>query len=266
MAINSRREGYVAILELDRPEKLNALDPEHLHHLRAEIQSADQDPNVRCILLTSSGSRAFSAGADIGGTTVTAGVAEAYALGLEAAGEAGLYIRLLDFSDLRRRKPMIAAIKGYCLGGGLEIALQADMMIAADNAQFGLPEVATGSLPGGGGVGAILRVLPRHVAMHLLLSAERLPADRALNYGLVSAVHPLEEFDDAALALATKITAQAPLSVQMVKMLADHSPGMSPVQAMQITELAWGLLRDTHDRTEGRAAFGEKRQPKFEGR
>lgn len=255
----------VATITLDRPEKLNALDPPHLHQLRDAIRAADTDPAVRVLVLTSSGDRAFSAGADIGGTRVTAGVAEAYAMGLEQAAEAGLYIRLLDLSDLRRRKPMIAAVKGFCLGGGLEIALQADMVVAAANAQFGLPEVATGSLPGAGGVNALLRALPRHVAVHLLFTAERLGADLALSHGLVSAVHDLEGFDDIVHALACRVAAQGPLAVQMVKMLVDQSDGLSPGQWMQMAELAWGHLRDTADRAEGRSAFAEKRPASFTG-
>jgi E-phenylitaconyl-CoA hydratase len=256
----------VATITIDRPEKLNALDTEHLHGLRAALKAADTDPAVRVVVLTGAGDRAFSTGMDIGGTQVTAGVAEAFAFDLSRAADSGLYIRLLDLSDLRRRKPLIAAVKGYCLGGGLELALQADMVVAADNAQFGLPEVATGSLPGAGGVNALLRCLPRHVVTHLAFTAERLPAERALGYGLVSAVYPLAEFDVQVAGLARKIAGQGPLAVQMVKMLIDQSDGLAPGQWMQMAELAWGLIRDTDDRTEGRAAFAEKRPANFAGR
>lgn len=256
----------VATLAIDRPEKLNALDVAHLLALREAIASYDADPAIRVLTLTGAGGRAFSAGADQGSAPAAAGFAEAFGRDLAGSAEHGLYIRLLDLSGLRRRKPLIAAVNGYCLGGGLEVALQCDMIVASSTAQFGLPEVAVGSLPGAGGVGNLLRAMPRAPAMHLLLTGERIGADRALALGLVSAVWPAETFTAEVAALAHRIAAQAPLSVQMVKMLADQADGLSPSQAMQMTELAWGHLRDTQDRKEGKQAFAEKRAPRYRGR
>lgn len=266
MAIKLNKVGHVATITLDRPEKLNALDLAHLRDLREAIVKFDGDPDVRVLILASSSDRAFSTGADIGGLQINTGVAEAFALGLDDAAEAGLYVRMIDLSDLRRRKPLIAAIRGYCLGGGLELALQADMIVASNTAQFGLPEANTGSLPGAGGVGAIIRALPRNVASHLLFTCERLPADQALNYGLVSAVYSDPEFEASVGELANKIASKGPLATQMIKMLLDHSDGLSPSQWMQMSELAWGHLRDTDDREEGRLAFSEKRPPQFKGK
>lgn len=266
MTIRTSINDAVATITIDRPEKMNALDTDHLHALRGALKAADTNPAVRVLVLTGAGDRAFSAGADIGGTQVTAGVAEAFAFDLERAADSGLYIRLLDLSDLRRRKPLIAAVKGYCLGGGLELALQADMVVAAGNAQFGLPEVATGSLPGAGGLNALLRTLPRNVATQLVFTAERLSAERALAYGLIGAMYDLPDFDGQVAGLAQRIARQGPLAVQMVKMLLDQSDGLVPGQWMQMAELAWGLLRDTEDRAEGRAAFAEKRPAVFSGR
>jgi E-phenylitaconyl-CoA hydratase len=266
MTVTTSREGAVATVVIDRPEKLNALDISHLKALREAIARCDAEPTVRVLVLTGSGGRAFCAGADLGAAAPPASFAEAFGQDLDRSAEQGLYVRLFDLAGLRRRKPLIAAVEGYCLGGGLELALQCDLIVASASAQFGLPEVAVGSLPGAGGAGNLLRAVPRAVAMHLLLTGERIGAERALAIGLVSAVWPVERFLDEVAALAGRIANQAPLAVQMVKMLADHAGGLSPAQAMQMTELTWGHLRDTEDRKEGKQAFAEKRTPRYVGR
>ncbi len=266
MPITSSKTDFVTTITLDRPEKLNALDIDHLKDLRAAISDADADRDTRVVVLTSSSARAFSTGADIGGLDVSAGIAEAFAFDLESSAEAGLYVRLIDISGLKRRKPMIAAVRGYCLGGGLELALQADMVVASNTAQFGLPEARTASIPGAGGVGAILRAMPRHVAAHLLFTGERLNAEEAVRYGLVSKIIEDDEFDAQVAELAGQVSSQGPLATQMIKMLIDQSDGLSPSQWMQMAELAWGHIRDTADRQEGRLAFSEKRPARFTGK
>src|ERR1700730_4213673 len=267
MAITSAVQDRIATITMDRPEKLNALDPAHLIELRAHLSRASADTAVGVIVVTGSGAKSFCAGADLTAPrNAEVGVAQAFALDLEASGSRGLYIRLLDLSDLHLRKPIIAAINGFCLGGGLELALQCDLIAASESATFGLPEVAVASLPGGGGVPNLLRAIPRAVAMRMLLTGERITARRALQIGLVSDVWPAQTFSAEVRSLAALVAANGPLAVQMVKMLAQQSAAMPPAQAMQMTELAWGLLRDTADRAEGRRAFADKRKPEYNGR
>jgi E-phenylitaconyl-CoA hydratase len=261
MPITTKKEGGVATITLDRPEKLNALDVEHLIELRAQLASASADPAVGVIVMTGASTKSFCVGADLTASrNDEAGVAEAFGFDLGSSGQRGLYIRLLDISGLNLRKPLIAAVNGYCLGGGLELALQCDVLVASETASFGLPEVVVASVPGAGGVPNLLRAVPRAIAMHMLLSGERISAKRAVEIGLASAVYPADSFPTDVAALAEKIAGNGPLAVQMVKMLAQQSASMGPAQAMQLTELAWGLLRDTEDRNEGRKAFPKNDQ------
>lgn len=257
----------VATITLDRPDKLNALDVEHLIELRAQLCRASADSETSVIVLTGGGTKSFCVGADLTASRgEEVGVAEAFGFDLETSGQRGLYIRLLDLSGLNIRKPVIAAVNGYCLGGGLELALQCDFIVASEAASFGLPEVVVASLPGAGGVPNLLRAIPRSVAMHMLLTGERITAPRALEVGLASAIYPERSFASDVFALAARIAANGPLAIQMIKMLALQSEALAPRQSLQLTELAWGLLRDTKDRDEGRRAFAEKRQPRYSGR
>jgi E-phenylitaconyl-CoA hydratase len=267
MAITSAVQDRIATIRMDRPEKLNALDPAHLIELRAHLSRASADTAVGVIVVTGAGTKSFCVGADLTAPgDAKAGVAEAFGLDLEASGSRGLYVRLLDLSDLHLRKPVIAAVNGFCLGGGLELALQCDLIVATDTASFGLPEVVVASLPGAGGVPNLLRAIPRAIAMRMLLTGERILARRAFEIGLVSDVWPAQAFTNGVRSLATRVAANGPLAIQMVKMLAQQSAAMPPAQAIQMTELAWGLLRDTEDRIEGRRAFAEKRSAKYAGR
>lgn len=257
---------HIATVTLNRPEKLNALDTEHLQQMREALAEADASPEVRVTVLTGAGDRAFCVGADL--TAARADdipIAQALGYDLRRATEAGLYIRLFNLSTLALRKPLIAVVNGHCLGGGLELALQCDFILASDTATFGLPEVIVGSLPGGGGVHNLLRAVPRSAAMRLMLTGEKIGAEQALAIGLICNISPAGRLSQDAQAEAARIAANAPLAVQCVKMLAGAA-SLPAMEAFQMTELAWGLVRDTSDRAEGRLAFAEKRAPVFHGR
>jgi len=267
MAITHSIEDRIGTITIDRAEKLNALDPDHLRALRRHLADLSSDPAVNVIVITGAGDRAFCVGADLTAAPAgDTGVAEAFPMDLDRSGEHGLYIRLFDLSGLQIRKPVIAAVNGFCLGGGLELALQCDLIVASQTASFGLPEVVVASVPGGGGATNLMRAVPRAVAMRMLLTGERIDAQRALAVGLVSDVWPAERFAGEVRSLARRIADNGPLAVQMVKMLATQAATLPGPQAFQLTELAWGLLRDTADRREGRQAFAEKRKPTYIGR
>lgn len=266
MTIVSTTSGAVATVRIDRPEKLNALDAAHLTALRAALRQASDDPAIRVIVLTGTG-RAFCVGADLTASRDDEkSLAAAFGLPLAEAGDQGLYIRLFDLQTLDIRKPLIAAVDGFCLGGGLELALQCDFIVATEDSSFGLPEVVVSSLPGGGGVPTLLDAVPKNIARRMLLTGERIDARRAYEIGLVTDLCA----DGDLAALIEKITGiiagNGPIAVQLVKMIATQSATMSRAQAFQLSELAWGVLRDTKDRHEGRLAFKEKRKPIYLGR
>jgi enoyl-CoA hydratase/carnithine racemase len=178
----------------------------------------------------------------------------------------GLYIRLMDLTELALWKPVIAAVNGHCLGAGLEIALQCDIRLASTNASFGLPEAKVGSIPAVSGLHRLLKAVPPAHALLMALTGERIDAASALRLGLVTDVAEPEALLDRAFAIARRIAANAPLAVQAIKKLARQTAHLSDADAQQLTELHWGVLRDTADRLEGRAAFAERREPRYVGR
>lgn len=256
----------VAVLTIDRPEVLNALSVDALRELRAHlVQIRDRD-DLRVAVLTATGNRAFCAGADLKGTqTSPAPYPEALFQDVERSADLGLYIRLMDLTDLGLWKPIVAAVNGHCLGAGLEIALQCDVRIASHAATFGLPEAKVGSIPGVSGLHRLMKAVPTAYAVQMALSGERLPAEDARRIGLVTEIVEGPALVDRALAIARSIAANAPLAVQAIKKLSRQTQHLSEADAQQLTELYWGVLRDTQDRLEGRKAFAEKRRPLYTG-
>jgi len=267
MDVRFDTHGAVAVLTLDRPDALNALSVDALRELRVHLVELREREDLRVAILTGAGARAFCAGADLKGTqTSAASYAEAVFRGTERATDLGLYIRLMDLGDLGLCKPLIAAVNGHCLGAGLELALQCDLRLASSAASFGLPEARVGSIPGVSGLHRLLRAVPAAHAMQMALTGERIDAAEAHRIGLVSEVTAPDALLDRALALARVIASNAPLAVAAIKRLSRQTAHLGEADAQQLTELYWGVLRDTEDRLEGRRAFAEKRPPAYRGR
>lgn len=254
MPVETEVRDGVAVVTLNRPTKLNAIDPQ----MRSELRSAWRrlaDPDVRVAVVTGAGDRAFSVGSDLGSTPnpVT------FAREIFDAQEAN---HLLD--GLSPDVPLIAAINGYAIGGGLEIALACDIRICADAAQFGLGEARVGSIPGAGGT-QLVRTIGRSQAMQMLLTGDRIDAETALRVGLVSEVTDADGLLPRALAIATRIASNAPLSVRAIKRLVRFADEAPRDLSLQAERMAFGLIKETWDRAEGRAAFTEKRDPRYRG-
>ncbi|SFQ27231.1 E-phenylitaconyl-CoA hydratase [Variovorax sp. OK605] len=255
--VKTVRDG-VAIVTLNRPEAMNSIDPESNEQLLAIWDEISIDEDVRVLVLTGAGERAFCTGADLKKTMPPA---DSAARQVFRAGT-----RHSNFGTLQTDKPVIAAINGYALGGGLELALLADIRICSDNAQFGLPEVRVGSIPGAGGTQRLIRAVSQSDAMRMLLTGERIDADEALRIGLVSKVVPLSALQETAINLARAMAANAPLAMIAAKRLAMTGRELPLAGGLELERQAFGVLRDSEDRLEGRRAFADKRAPVFRGR
>jgi len=266
MAIQFRIIDHVAVITLDAQQSNNALTISDLMHLRKTLVACQDDEQVRVIVLTGAGERGFCCGASPREPSRTQPGFVAGALkSRETEAEEGSYARLFDLSDLEIWKPIIAAINGACLAGGLELALQCDLRIAADSASFGLPEVCAATIPAAGGVQYLLRAVPAAHAMKMALTGEPIDALEALRIGLVIDLVPQQQLLSAALVLAERIAANGPLAVQSIKQLALQTAHLTPRDFVIQAHLHWGLLRDSHDHIEGRMAQSEKRAAKYNG-
>jgi E-phenylitaconyl-CoA hydratase len=261
MPVTLTLRDFVATVTLDRPEAMNSLDPESIAQLRGAWAEISRNDDVRVAVLTAAGDRAFCTGADLKKTMPPK---ESFAQ--LHYGSAGAESFASVLSKLHTDKPVIAAINGFALGGGLELALLCDVRIASSQAIFSLPEVGIGSIPGAGGTQRLIRAVGRSDAMMMLLTGERIDAAEALRIGLVSRVVEPEALQEAARALALKIAGNAPLAVAAVKRLARIGVELPLAAALELEQHAFGVLRDSEDRIEGRKAFAEKRKPVFRGR
>jgi len=251
-------EGPVAIVTLDRPEALNAIDPATGAALSQAWNRIAADKDIRVAIVTGAGERSFCVGADLKKTLNLPGP---YAAQAFSGTPEESFLPGVEFE-----KPIIAAINGLALGGGLELALACDIRLAAPAAKFGLPEVKAGTIPGAGGTQRLPRMIAASDAMLMLLSGEAIDAQEALRIGLVSRIIPSAALLADAKALAQKIAANAPLSIRAVKRLTQSGRDLPLPDALRMERFVWGMLRDTEDRREGRLAFAEKRPPQFKGR
>ena len=248
----------IATVTLNRPEALNSLDPESLAELNDAFQKANADENVRVVILTGAGEKAFCTGSDLKKTMPPK---ESFAE-LTFGRSKWLY----PFAGMEIDKPMLCAVNGYALAGGMELALACDIRIASTKAQFGQSEVCIGSIPAAGGTQRLPRMIGMSDAMLMMLTGDRIGAEEALRIGLVSRLVAPGELMSIAREIAAKIAENAPLAVRAVKRLVRDGMDMPLLAAIQSEQFALGLLRDSQDRIEGRLAFQEKRKPNFQGR
>lgn len=246
----------IAWVTLNRPEKLNALNHAVLSELEGIFATLEHDPEVGVVVVTGAGEKAFVAGADISE--------------LKSLDTAGARVQALRGQAVFQRiealpKPVIAAVNGFALGGGCELALACHIRIASDNARFGLPEVSLGIIPGYGGTQRLPRLVGKGVALDLILSGEMAPAADALRMGLVSRVVPQAELKAAAEKLAKTILSRGPIALRSALAAVHEGMEMPQEQGLQYEAALFGLLAATQDMQEGMGAFLEKRPAEFRG-
>lgn len=252
-----RREGAVAVISLNRPQALNSIDASIRTGLATAIDRAAADAEVRVVMVRGNGDRAFCAGADIKEFTAPESLAASRAV-KHAPGWPDAIDRL--------RKPIIAAIHGYCLGGGLELALCCDIRVAAQDAVFALPEVRLGIIPGAGGTQRLSRVVGVGHALRMILTGERFDVTHAYRIGLVSDVVPRAELDSSCLRLAAMIATNGPIALAYAKEATRRGIELPLPEGLRLEADLSTLLQSTEDRLEGSAAFRERRTPKYVGR
>lgn len=252
--INPQIQPYVALIELNRPKELNALNLQVMGEIRDALRELDADDNVRAIVITGN-KRAFAAGADI----------------KQMAGKGAVDMLLVDqfstWDAIRKtKKPLIAAVSGFALGGGCELAMTCDMIIASETAQFGQPEIKIGVMPGAGGTQRLTRAIGKAKAMELVLTGKFISALEADKLGLITRVVPEELYLSEAIKLAATIAEMSPIAVRMAKESVNRSYEGNLDDGLHFERKNFYMLFASEDQKEGMAAFIEKRKPIFKGK
>jgi E-phenylitaconyl-CoA hydratase len=256
MSIDFHEQDGVALITINRPEKSNALDREHYDALSEAWRRVRDDDAIRVAVITGAGDRAFCAGADL--KSFVGAPPSLAALMHTQQGQ------LLN-RGLEVWKPVVAAVNGHCLGGGMTLLLATDLRVCVPTATFGLTEVQRGVFPANGGTQRVAQQLPHAIAMEMLLLGDAFDADAANRWGLVNRVVPREEPLPAAMAYARRLAANAPLAVQAAKELALRSRDADLATGLRLEQLFLRLLQDSQDVAEGTRAFAERRAPRFQG-
>lgn len=252
--IKTEVHGRAGLVRLNRPEALNALNSTVMRELVEALEGFDADPEIGAAVITGD-DRAFAAGADI------KEMAEASAVDMLRSDRIGYWDRLRAI-----KIPLIAAVSGWCLGGGNELAMACDMIIASETARFGQPEINIGVIPGAGGTQRLTRAVGKAIAMEMVLNNRHLTAREAYQFGLVNRVVPVESYLEEALRLANEIAARAPLAVRLGKEMVNQAFETYLADGIADERRAFYFLFSTEDQKEGMRAFIEKRKPEWKGK
>jgi enoyl-CoA hydratase len=252
--VESEYQPHIAIIRLNRPKELNALNLQLMLELKAALASLDQDDNVRCIIITGN-QQAFAAGADI----------------KQMESKTAIDLVKIDqfetWDQIRKtKKPIIAAVSGFALGGGCELAMTCDMIVASETAKFGQPEIKIGIMPGAGGTQRLTKAVGKALAMEMVLTGKFISAEEAMKAGLVNRVVAEELYLDEAVKLAKEVTQMSPISVRLAKesVLKAFDSGLQ--EGLYFERKNFYMCFASEDQKEGMKAFVEKRKPKFEGK
>ncbi len=256
MTVSLRREGQIGILTIERPDVFNCLNLETLRTMREHIAKLAFDKEIRAVVVTGAGEKAFCAGADLKERRTMSEL------------QVQEFIRTIrdTFTELERlNKPVIAAINGAAFGGGTELALACDLRVMSESAQMGLTETSLGIIPGAGGTQRLPRIVGKAKAKELIFTARRISAQEALSIGLVNRVVPADQVMNAACELAEEIAQNAPLALAQAKMAIDFGLEVDLQTGLAIESNAYQVIIPTKDRLEGLEAFKEKRKPVYRG-